>query len=148
MTSDSKLTRAAAVAAARAWIGTPYHHQAALRGAGCDCLGLVRGIYRDLHGYDPEVPQPYSGDWAEATGNEAMLAAARRHLLEKPVAELTDGDVVLFRMRPDAVVKHAAIASGGGRMIHAQEGAAVSEVPLAPWWRRRIAAVFQFPGIG
>ncbi len=89
MTSDRKLTRAAAVAAARAWIGTPYHHQAALRGAGCDCLGLVRGIYRDLHGYDPEVPQPYSGDWAEATGNEAMLAAARRHLLEKPVADLT-----------------------------------------------------------
>lgn len=32
------------VARARAWIGTPYEHQASCRGAGTDCLGLLRGL--------------------------------------------------------------------------------------------------------
>ena len=32
------------VRAARGWIGTPYVHQASVRGAGCDCLGLLRGV--------------------------------------------------------------------------------------------------------
>jgi cell wall-associated NlpC family hydrolase len=30
---------------ARSWLGTPYHHQAALKGVGCDCIGLLRGVY-------------------------------------------------------------------------------------------------------
>lgn len=41
---------------ARSWIGTPYHHQAALKGVGCDCLGLVRGVWRAVYGADPELP--------------------------------------------------------------------------------------------
>lgn len=38
------VTRKAIVNAARSWLGTPYHHQASLRGVGCDCLGLIRGL--------------------------------------------------------------------------------------------------------
>lgn len=34
------ITREAIVATAGAWIGTPYHHQACVKGRGCDCLGL------------------------------------------------------------------------------------------------------------
>ena len=34
----------AVIAAARGWIGTPYLHQASLKGVGTDCLGLVRGV--------------------------------------------------------------------------------------------------------
>jgi NlpC/P60 family putative phage cell wall peptidase len=40
------LTRAQIVVATRDWIGTPYQHQASLKGVGCDCLGLVRGVWR------------------------------------------------------------------------------------------------------
>jgi cell wall-associated NlpC family hydrolase len=43
-------TRARVVALARTWLGTPYHHQASLRGAGADCLGLLRGVYAELYG--------------------------------------------------------------------------------------------------
>jgi hypothetical protein len=32
-------------------------------------------------------------------------------------------------------------------MIHALEGAPVSEVALSPWWRRHTAAAFAFPGL-
>ena len=42
--------RAAIVAAARGWLGTPYRHQASVRGEGADCLGLVRGVWRELIG--------------------------------------------------------------------------------------------------
>ncbi len=51
-------TRAAIVVTARLWIGTPYLHQASLRGIGCDCLGLLRGVWRDLYGPEPEAPPP------------------------------------------------------------------------------------------
>src|SRR5881394_3419065 len=67
------------VAIARSWIGTPYVHQASLRGAGCDCLGLIRGIWRELKGYEPEDVPPYSLDWAEATGAETLYMALSRH---------------------------------------------------------------------
>ena len=69
--------------AARDWIGTPYHHQASVNGVGADCLGLVRGVWRDLMGLEPEAPPAYSRDWAEADGCETMLEAARRHLVER-----------------------------------------------------------------
>ena len=41
------------VGAARAWLGTPYRHRASTPGAGCDCLGLVRGVWRTLYGAEP-----------------------------------------------------------------------------------------------
>ncbi len=136
------------VRVARGWIGTPYHHQASVRGVGTDCLGLVRGVWRDIYGTDAEVPPAYSRDWAEAGGAETMIAAARRHLVETDGrnSEIGAGDVLIFRLRPEMVAKHAGIATGEDTMIHAMEGRPVAEVGLGLWWRRRIAAVFTFPG--
>ncbi len=46
-----------ALAAARAWIGTPYLRDQAARGAGADCLGLIRGVWADVTGKPaPEAP--------------------------------------------------------------------------------------------
>lgn len=130
---------------ARGWVGTPYHHQASVRGVGADCLGLVRGVWRELYGIDAETPPPYTRDWAEGGGEETMLAAATRHLLPVAPHAATAGDVLVFRLRAGTVAKHAAILSGEGRMIHAMEGAPACEVPLSSWWRRRIAGAFRFP---
>ena len=131
---------------ARAWIGTPYHHQASALGAGTDCLGLVRGVWRQLYGREAEAPAPYSRDWAETSGRETMLEAARRHLVEIDRGVARPGDVLVFRLRPATVAKHVAILATETTMIHAIEGAPVAEVPLVPWWRRRIVAAFAFPG--
>lgn len=141
------ITRNSIVAIARTWIGTPYHHQASLKGAGADCIGLVRGIWRELFGREPEPLPAYSGDWAEATGREAMLHAAGRHLVPIEPAIIREADVIVFRLRTDAVAKHVAVVSDLGRMIHAQEGAPVCEVNIGPWWRRRIAGAFSFPNV-
>lgn len=135
------------VAAARGWIGTPYRHQATLKGVGCDCLGLVRGVWRELLGPEPEPPGAYAPEWAEALRTERMAEAARRHLVEIQPADIQPGDVLLFRWRMALPAKHAAILATADRMIHAHDGAAVAEVAFTPWWRRHLAFAFRFPGI-
>ncbi|MFY0312354.1 peptidase [Leisingera sp. D0M16] len=99
------------VAAARGWIGTPYVHQASRRGAGCDCLGLIRGLWRELYGAEPEVPPAYTMDWSEPQGAEALWQAAARHLVAKPLRDAAPGDVLLFRMRDGSVAKHLGVQS-------------------------------------
>lgn len=134
------------VAAARGWIGTPYLHQASLRGTGTDCLGLVRGVWREVMGAEPETPPAYAPGWAEMGGGEAMAGAARRHLVEIPCTDFDAGDVLLFRWRPHLPAKHAGIAVSRAAMVHAQEDAAVTEIALSAWWRRHLAFAFRFPG--
>jgi NlpC/P60 family putative phage cell wall peptidase len=141
------LTRSAIVAEARAWIGTPYRHQASLRGIGCDCLGLVRGVWRALVGCEPESVPPYAPDWAEATRQEALADAGHRYFLALDPAAFAPGDVLLFRWRAGLPAKHAAIVTAPALMVHAHGGAAVAEVAVAPWWRRRLAYAFRFPGV-
>ena len=133
------------VSAARQWLGTPYLHQASLKGVGCDCLGLVRGVWRDVYGAEPEQPPPYSSDWAEASAQETMAEAARRHCREIPCTDVMPGDLLLFRWQTHLPAKHAGILSARGMMIHAQEGVCVSEIHLSLWWQRRVAFVFRFP---
>ncbi|WP_342151001.1 NlpC/P60 family protein [Methylorubrum sp. SB2] len=140
------------VAEARAWAGTPYRHQASLKGVGCDCLGLLRGVWRGVLGPEPEAPPPYAASWAEsAAGDDPLAEAARRHLVPVPTSLPTyvpqAGDVLLFAFRAHLPAKHCAIATGPAAMIHAHDGAAVTEVALTPWWRRHLAHAFRFPGV-
>ncbi|WP_027244009.1 peptidase [Leisingera daeponensis] len=100
------------VQAARGWIGTPYVHQASCKGAGCDCLGLIRGLWRELCGAEPELPPAYTMDWSEPQGAEALWQAAARHLVAKPLRDAAPGDVILFRMREGSVAKHLGVQSG------------------------------------
>lgn len=143
---SSHLSREAIVAEARSWIGTRYRHQASVKGVGCDCLGLVRGVWRACVGIEPELPPPYAPDWAEARGRDTLIEAATRHLVAVPRDAFAAGDVLLFRYRDGCVAKHAAIAASCETMIHAHDGACVCEVAITPWWRRRIARAFRFPG--
>ena len=132
---------------ARGWIGTPYHHQASVTGVGTDCLGLVRGVWRELYGSDPELPPAYTRDWAGASGHETLLDAARRHLIERDRSQILPGDVLIFRLRPSLPAKHAAILTTPSTMVHAMERCPVSEVAFSPWWRRHLAAAFSFSEI-
>jgi NlpC/P60 family putative phage cell wall peptidase len=132
------------VAAARVWLGTPYVHQASVLGAGCDCLGLARGIWRDLHGAEPIAPPPYTRDWGEAGLVEVLAEAARRFLLEIPIAAAGPGALILFRMARNAPAKHCGIRSATG-LIHAYEGAGVIEEPWSPVWGRKAAFAFHYP---
>jgi NlpC/P60 family putative phage cell wall peptidase len=135
------------VSEARSWIGTPYRHQASLKGVGCDCLALVRGVWRAVYGEEPERIPAYARDWAESTACEALADAGARHLVAVETDRPGAGDVVLFRWRSGFVAKHAAILTADMSMVHAHDGASVAEVAFAPWWRRRLAYAFRFPGV-
>jgi len=134
--------------AARGWLGTPYVHQAATRGAGCDCLGLVRGVWREVYGREPEPVPPYTPDWAEPQRDEVLWRAASRHLHPKAPRDAARGDLILFRMRAGSVAKHLGLQTCTGpepRFLHAFTGHGVIESPLSDPWARRIAARFAFP---
>lgn len=131
---------------ARAWCGTPYVHQASRKGAGTDCLGLVRGVWRAIYGRENEVPPPYTADWGEWDGAELLLDAAYRHLL--PVDHDCAGCVLVFRMHQNGPAKHLGILCQTGTdasFVHAYDRHGVVESPLSEPWRRRIAARFAFP---
>lgn len=136
------------ISEARSWIGTPYVHQMGAKGAGCDCLGLIRGVWSAVIGAEPERPPAYSRDWSEPQGEERLWAAAMRHLAPKALHDAAPGDVILFRMKTGAVAKHLGIQSAAGeaaRFIHAYSGHGVVESPLSAPWARRVVARFEFP---
>jgi NlpC/P60 family putative phage cell wall peptidase len=132
------------ISAARSWIGTPYRHQASVRGAGCDCLGLLRGVWRELRGAEPEDMPPYTPDWAEARGDETLRDALVRHLMPVALEALAPGDVALFRMARGPAKHCGIVAMRGGALtlIHACQNRSVREEPFAPW-RGRLAYAFR-----
>lgn len=136
------------VDAARSWIGTSYVHQASTKGAGCDCLGLLRGVWREVIGPEPEGVPPYSMDWAEPQGDERLWRAGLLHMVPKKLADAVEGDVLLFRMRESSVAKHLGIQVRTGGMasfVHAYSGHGVIESALSAPWERRVVARFALP---
>ncbi|KZL18524.1 peptidase P60 [Pseudovibrio sp. WM33] len=131
---------------ARSWVGTPYQHQATTKGAGCDCLGFIRGLYRFLHHTEPSVPASYAPEWAELKGEDQLLNAAHQYLnevqgsLQKP----KPAEVILFRWAPQSPCKHLGFMTSKDRFIHAYEAVGVVESPLVPMWRNKIAGRFSF----
>ena len=152
MTANS-LTSAdpsAVLAIARAWLGTPYLHQSSVKGVGCDCLGLARGIWRALHGDEPwEVP-PYSRDWGEAGRRDVLAEAARAALIEIAPEAAGPGTLILFRIAPGVPAKHCGILGASEMrpsLIHAYDRSGVVEEALTPAWSRRAAFAFVFPAL-
>lgn len=135
---------------AKTWLQTPYSHQMSLKGVGCDCIGLVRGLWRALYGDEPWVVPPYSPDWAEVGAEPLLLEALGAHLTRVNAAQA--GDVIAFQMRASVPAKHVAILSAGvglddpkAKIIHAYWGRAVVESWLGPYWRKHAVAAFRFP---
>ena len=138
-------TDRAIVSAARGWIGTPYQHQASLRGVGCDCLGLLRGVWRELGGAAPDDIPAYAPDW-NVLGAETLRDGLARHLMAVPLAALAAGDIALFRMAPRGPAQHCGIVglqSGTFTLIHARQNRQVREDVFAPFWRSRLAYLFR-----
>ena len=140
---------ARAVAIARTWVGTPYVHQGSARGAGTDCLGLIRGVWRELYGTEPEPAPAYTPDWGEVGGVELLWQAALRNLVPVAAEEApAPGEVLLFRMRDRASAKHLGIRARLGEapsFVHAYDRHGVVESPLSAPWQARIAARFRWP---
>src|SRR5208283_4513800 len=88
--------RAAVVAAARSWIGTPYHHAADVKGVGVDCALILVRVFCDLGLVEPFDPRPYTRDWMLHRSEERYLGLLLERAL--PVEAPGPGDVILFRV--------------------------------------------------
>jgi len=135
-----------AVALARSWIGTPYRHQASVKGAGADCLGVLRGVWRELYDEEPETPPPYKPNWYDNLKDDLLLRKAFEYLVPlNTLAEASPGDVLVFRMRPGMAAKHCGILTSDGMMVHALTDKDVEEVPLNHVYWKRCVGAFRFP---
>lgn len=132
------------VAAARLFRGTPYRHQASLAGAGCDCLGLLRGVWRGLYGAEPMAVPAYRADMRDPT-NAGALRRAAEALLVAEAGSMAAGQVLLFRLGGLAEPKHCGILVSPTRFIHAQERLGVVEADMTEAWARRVSGRFRFP---
>ncbi|MBL1419137.1 MAG: C40 family peptidase [Alphaproteobacteria bacterium] len=133
------------VTEAKSWLGTPYRHQASLKHVGCDCLGLLRGVWREVKGDEPELAPPYAPRWSDATKNDLLLEMAERNFCRKSQgAEIEVGDILLFKYRQNLPTRHVAIAISSDEFIHAYAGRGVVVNSFSAWWQRHMAGHFSW----
>lgn len=104
----------------RTWIGTPFHAQAAAKGVGCDCKGLIWGAAREL-GF-PEADTFYAKcldyNLNKKDGIPSQLLKEGMAKVFRRGKRMQPGDILLISMEGDP--RHLAVYSGNGKAIHAQ----------------------------
>ena len=97
MSAATESQREAVLAQARRWIGTPYHHQADVVGAGVDCGMLLVRVFVDagcVPAFDPRAGAGYSNEWFLHRDEERYLSFVQAYA--EPVASPLPGDIVVF----------------------------------------------------
>jgi len=138
--------REAIVAESREWIGTPWKHQASLKGVGADCIGFVAGVAR---GVGIQEAEAFRRDLRfrgyGRTPDPALLRMAVAAYLN-PTDTPLPGDVLLMRFEQDP--QHFGLLTAADYMIHAYAQARkVAEHRIDDKWRARIVAYFSFRGV-
>lgn len=126
------------VAEALAWLGTPYHHHARIKGVGVDCAQLLCAVYEAAGLVPPIDTGHYAIDWHLHHGDELFAVWMQRYATRAPYAPgdtLMPGDAYLFRFG-GRVHSHGAIAVSASQVVHAVQGSGVqlstlAEEPLA-----------------
>jgi cell wall-associated NlpC family hydrolase len=129
MPRPSDLPRAAVVAEALSWIGTPYRAAQRVKGlaGGVDCLTFVVEVF-GRQGFDTSyfhrVPF-YPQDWHLHRADERYLAGVLEYSREI-VGPPQPGDIVLFRF--GRCFAHGGIITAWPMMVHAWNGVGVVPV--------------------
>jgi cell wall-associated NlpC family hydrolase len=132
-------TRQDVINTAREYMGTPFHHQARVKGVGIDCAGLLICVARDL-GLQHYDVQGYS---RVPSGSDF-----ERHLDANldVISEIEDGCVLLMTFDIDP--QHVALATSTNSIIHATfECRKVVEHDLNDKWRSSIRKIYRFRGL-
>jgi NlpC/P60 family putative phage cell wall peptidase len=108
--------RAAVIAEAGSWIGTPFHHAARIKGIGVDCLMLLAEVYERAGVIGHIDPPFYVPDWHLHRDAERYLEGLTRYAREIAGPPLP-GDIALFRF--GRTFSHGAIVTDWPRLIHA-----------------------------
>ena len=137
-------TREDVIAEARSWLGTPWHHQAAVKGVGCDCIGFVRGVAERFLGPIP-MALDYTPTWHLYRAEPRMFDGFGTVADEIDPAEALAADILLFGAGKGPA-HHCAFLTSAGGLIHCyQEAGRVVEHDFSPLWRPRLRHAFRFP---
>jgi len=120
---------------------------AAIKGRGCDCLGLLRGVYAEAYGDLVDTPSYRGRPPRKSAGRETMLEAARSYLIEVPKETRGPAVVLVFRTHPQLVAWHCGIMTTETEMVHSHSGREVYEVTLGERWEPKVVGAFKFPNI-
>lgn len=116
---DEAETRAAIVAEAQSWIGTPYLSNAAIKGprGGTDCAMFIVAVYANLGLIPKEFdPRPYSPQWHVHRNEEKYMGYVLQFVKEIE-APPKPGDLAMFKI--GLVFAHGAIVTEWPNVIHA-----------------------------
>jgi len=126
---------------ARAYLGTPFRHQARLPGVGLDCAGVVVCALREA-GLQVEDVRAYGRIPAQGL----FVKMVERHCERIPVGELRHGDLLMFAFRGEP--QHLAIYTAAGTLIHAyQDVKKVVEHDFDGVWRERLRGCYRLKEI-
>ena len=120
MTADQQ--RAAVVAEAISWLGTPWRHRGRVKGAGVDCAQFVIKAYAGAGVINDFDTGEYPRDWHIHRGEERFLTFVTRFAREIAEAEVGPGDLVLCKI--GRVYSHGVIVVAWPRGVHAAINAA------------------------
>jgi len=144
------MTRAEIIKEARSWVDTAWHHQASLRGVGCDCIGLIRGIYKNITGIEFQGIINYAQTPFFYCRDERLYPELQKHLVEIPVEDAIAGDIVTFSYRDRFPDHHLGIIMDDGFFVHASCDPGVNRVIVTRYdeqWKERTRHAFRFPGV-
>jgi cell wall-associated NlpC family hydrolase len=145
------------ITAARTWVGTPYHHQAQLKGVGVDCVGLILGVGKEAGFMGPDVDDRFAefDGYSRVPNPRKMLKGMELFLDRAPFAWKPNtppppGSIGWFQWRDDLPMHLAVIGEtedGRVTMIHAYSLAdRAVEHTLDDTWAQRINSVWVFRG--
>ena len=143
--------RDAIVREAREWVGTKYMHQASVKGAGADCVGLIRGV-----GFATGVLPRRDDDWKRFNAYGRLPNPHRMkdgmNTFLVPIADGTEqiGDIAWLEWRADLPMHLAILAEHNGRrtLIHAlSDFRMVVEHGLTADWEARVSSWWRYPDI-
>lgn len=123
---------------ALSWLGTPYHHEAMVKGAqgGVDCAMINIAVYRDFAGKIPTDfdPRPYTMQWHLHRSEERYLNWFTQYAKQVDAPEV--GDVILFKF--GRTTSHSGIYIGNGVMVHALRAAGLVLLEHVSTYKDRI----------
>jgi NlpC/P60 family putative phage cell wall peptidase len=146
--------RQAIVAEARSWMGTPWRHQAALKGVGTDCVGFIAGVGLACGVADAEAfkNDPVFKGYGRDPDPVLLEQGCQRYLEPIRFEDIKPADVLRLAVAGDP--RHFAFVSTVDPVyiIHAysMQNPALSRVVehgLGPVWRARVDQAYRFRGV-
>jgi cell wall-associated NlpC family hydrolase len=125
MTEQEK--RAAVIAEARTWLGTPFHHMGRIKGrrGGVDCGQILAAVYERTGDIPHFVVPPYSVQHALHSDDEWYIRHLQTHWTEIAEDDAKPGDIVIYKI--GRCYSHAGILiePWPGNIIHSANGVGV-----------------------